>query len=144
MQRPEALYDLRPVCSKYSAQNNELSSDQEIKKASGKLAENREPTRQQRKVGDLMIIDNNEERNNVIREHCNLVSQMQVMYDAISLSKGIAAAKVAHDDMQAMRQRILKHAEDNQITTAEIYAYRNRDRVQAVSISDAVKKLSKS
>lgn len=89
-----------------------------------------------------MIIDNNEDRNTVLREHCQMIARMQVMYDAISVSRGIEGRKIAHDEMAALRQRILQHAEENQITTAEIYEYRNRGRVGATSVFDAIKKLS--
>ncbi len=89
-----------------------------------------------------MVIDNKEQRNNLVREHCRLIEQMQLMYDAIGLSKGVEGAKVSHDRMQAMRERIAKHADDHGITQAEIFEFRNRGRVRAVSVSDAIKKLA--
>jgi hypothetical protein len=89
-----------------------------------------------------MILDNNAERNNLVREHCAMIGQLQTMYDAIGISRGIDGARVAQDELQAMRERIMQHATEHGITQAEIDQHRNRSRVRAVSVSDAIKKLA--
>lgn len=91
-----------------------------------------------------MILDNTPERNAVLREHAAMITQLQVMYDAIGISKGVAGERITFEALDKQRSAILAHAESHGITTAEMHTYHRRFRRSASSVSDAVKKLSES
>lgn len=91
-----------------------------------------------------MVIDNTPERNAVLREHAAMITQLQVMYDAIGVSKGVSGERITVEALEQQRSAILAHAEAHGITTAEMHTYHNRYRRSASSVADAIKKLSES